>query len=415
MTPTADGRAMGAVPTGHVTRRLSRLDEASGHRYPARGLRVTIAVAISERPLWPPTRKLAPCFGSGGQEGSGGRYRPTTPRTRQTTIVFPSLLGIFVETFALTSHCCSVLEAIRSRSLLLAVATVHHDLLPPSPRRSLFRNFASGVRRIREYPCTVLRHWNYRRRSNFGLSGTARCGPGAETINTSGHLGPSGKLTWTFQGQPSEPTLKPTFVVYRMNHGIPGVAPWSRRPCITVKKKRDRYAGVRERGTATVKVHVLDEESASIITHILTGSEVNTEITSRRHTSVGSTPHGHQMRNYRLVKMSLFRREVVPRSGVGSGKNAGACGSRAIISLTAFDKKNLVVRRIRSCLDVAQFFEFRWKWKSWKDASKGVSVEKEVSMEEEKDEWEMAPRSLKRVRKTECEEIMLKNKDLWNK
>jgi hypothetical protein len=158
-----------------------------------------------------------------------------------------------VETFALTSHCCSVLEAIRSRSLLLAVATVHHDLLPPSPRRSLFRNFASGVRRIREYPCTVLRrHWNYvflgvyflfcsrpicqpvyfrstfvpllifnfgkyvfrkqRRRSNFGLSGTARCGPGAETINTSGHLGPSGKLTWTFQGQPSEPTLKPTFV-----------------------------------------------------------------------------------------------------------------------------------------------------------------------------------------------------------
>jgi hypothetical protein len=224
-----------------------------------------------------------------------------------------------VETFALTSHCCSVLEAIRSRSLLLAVATVHHDLLPPSPRRSLFRNFASGVRRIREYPCTVLRHWNYvflgvyflfcsrpicqpvyfrstfvpllifnfgkyvfrkqRRRSNFGLSGTARCGPGAETINTSGHLGPSGKLTWTFQGQPSEPTLKPTFVVYRMNHGIPGVAPWSRRPCITVKKKRDRYAGVRERGTATVKVHVLDEESASIITHILTGSEVNTEIT----------------------------------------------------------------------------------------------------------------------------------------
>jgi hypothetical protein len=59
--------------------------------------------------------------------------------------------------------------------------------------------------------------------------------------------------------------------------------------------------------------------------------------------------------------------------------------------------------------------QFRWKWKSWKDASKGVSVEKEVSMEEEKDEWEMAPRSLKRVRKIECEEIMLKNKDLWNK
>jgi hypothetical protein len=58
---------------------------------------------------------------------------------------------------------------------------------------------------------------------------------------------------------------------------------------------------------------------------------------------------------------------------------------------------------------------FRWKWKIWKDASKDVSVEKEVSMEEEKDEWEMAPRSLKRVRKIECEEIMLKNQDLWNK
>jgi hypothetical protein len=56
------------------------------------------------------------------------------------------------------------------------------------------------------------------------------------------------------------------------------------------------------------------------------------------------------MRIYRLVKMSLFRCEVVPRSGVGSGKNAGACGSRAIISLMGFDKKNLVVRRIRSCL-----------------------------------------------------------------
>jgi hypothetical protein len=72
-------------------------------------------------------------------------------------------------------------------------------------------------------------------------------------------------------------------------------------------------------------------------------------------------------------------------------------------------------RRIKRRKDVAQFFEFRWKWKSWKDASKGVSEEKEVSMEEEKDEWEMAPRSLKRVRKIECEEIMLKNKDLWNK
>jgi hypothetical protein len=72
-------------------------------------------------------------------------------------------------------------------------------------------------------------------------------------------------------------------------------------------------------------------------------------------------------------------------------------------------------RRIKRRKDVAQFFEFRWKWKSWKHATKGVSVEKEVSMEEEKDEWEMAPRSLKRVRKTECEEIMLKNKDLWNK
>jgi hypothetical protein len=69
-------------------------------------------------------------------------------------------------------------------------------------------------------------------------------------------------------------------------------------------------------------------------------------------------------------------------------------------------------RRIKRRKDAAQFFEFRWKWKY---ASKGVSEEKEVSMEEEKDEWEMAPRSLKRVRKIECEEIMLKNKDLWNK